>query len=72
MTDQFNEKISSLVDDELNDNDRQQIVSSMLADDEKCCCWERYHLISDAMKRKLPHVIDCQLSSRVMAELENE
>lgn len=76
MTDQFDENldknISSLVDGELGEDEHQQTVTSMLADDEKCYCWERYHLISDAMKRKLPRVIDCNLASRVMAELENE
>lgn len=72
MTDQFNEKISSLVDGELRETEHQQTVTSMLADEEKCCCWERYHLISNAMKRNLPHAIDCQFASRVKAEIENE
>jgi len=72
MTDQLNEKISSLVDGELNDVDSQQTVSILVGDKEKSCCWERYHLISDTIKRNLPRVVDCQLASRVMAELENE
>lgn len=72
MTDQFDEKISSLVDGELDDTEHQQTVNKILADEEKCCCWERYHLISSAMKRNLPRNIDCQFASRVRAELENE
>ncbi|WP_455199476.1 sigma-E factor negative regulatory protein [Kaarinaea lacus] len=72
LDDHVDEKISSLVDGELEESQHQQTVNSMLADEEKCCCWERYHLISDAMKGKLPRLVDCQLSSRVMAELENE
>ena len=72
MTDQFDEKISSLVDGELGEAEHQQTVTSMLTDEEKCCCWERYHLISNAMKRNLPHAIDCQFASRVKAEIDNE
>lgn len=76
MTDQFDDhlykNISSLVDGELSDAEHHQTVTSMLADKEKCRCWERYHLISNAIKRDLPNMIDCQFASRVMAELENE
>jgi len=72
MTDQFDEKISSLVDGELSESEHQQTVTSMLADKDKCRCWERYHLISNAIKRDLPNMIDCQFASRVMAEIENE
>lgn len=76
MTDQFDDhldkNISSLVDGELGEAEYQHTVSSLLANKDKSCCWERYHLISDTIKRNLPPVIDCQLASRVMAELENE
>ena len=72
MTDQFDEKISSLVDGELGEAEYQQTVTAMLADEEKCHCWERYHLISNAMKRNLPHAIDRQFASRVKAEIDNE
>ena len=66
------EQISSLVDGELNDADCHEMLESMLADKESSRCWERYHLISDTHKRNLPDIIDNQLASRVMAELENE
>lgn len=72
MTDQFDEKISSLVDGELSDIDRQHTVTTMLSDEEKRCCWERYHLISNALKNNLPRVIDSQFASRVKAEIEKE
>lgn len=69
---QSGERISSLVDGELDDIGCHEAVDSLLTDKESCQCWERYHLISDTLKRNLPDTIDCQLASRVMAELENE
>lgn len=72
MTDQSDERLSSLVDGELGDTDHHQALTSLISDEKRCQCWERYHLIGDTLKRNLPHAIDCQLASRVMAELENE
>ena len=68
---QSGERISSLVDGEFDDtlgNDIDHLVENKEASHR----WERYHLIGDALKRNLPPVIDSQLASRVMAELENE
>lgn len=66
------EQISSLVDGELDSIDPQLAIASMVADQKERLRWERYHLISDALKRELPVIIDSQLASRVMAELHNE
>lgn len=72
MKDQYDgEQISSLVDDELGDTDPRLAIETMLADQDARLRWERYHLVSDALKRDLPSIIDCQLASRVMAELHN-
>lgn len=72
MVQQSDERTSSLVDGEFNGQDPHAAVEVLLKDEEARGYWARYHLISDAMKRNLPGGIDRQLSSRVMAALENE
>jgi len=67
------EQLSSLVDGEFDEAiDVEQRLDHLLKDREASHRWERYHLIGDALKRNLPPVIDRQLASRVMAELEKE
>lgn len=72
MAQQSDERISSLVDGEFDGQDPHAAVEALLKDEEARGRWARYHLMSDAMKRNLPNGIDQQLSSRVMAALENE
>jgi len=72
-TEQSGERISSLIDDGLDDTlDVESCLDHLVENKEASHRWERYHLIGDALKRNLPPVIDSQLASRVMAELENE
>ncbi len=72
-SEQSGERISSLVDGEFDDTlDKESCLDHLVENREAGQCWERYHLISDALKRNLPRFIDNQLASRVMAELENE
>jgi sigma-E factor negative regulatory protein RseA len=70
---QSGEQMSSLVDGEVEgSSDGMKGLDHLVKDKEGHDRWERYHLIGDALKRNLPPVIDNQLASRVMAELENE
>ena len=72
-TEQSGERISSLMDGGLDDSvDVESCLDHLVENKEASHCWGRYHLIGDALKRNLPPVIDNQLASRVMAELENE
>lgn len=72
-TEQSGERISSLIDGEFDGAfDVDSCLDHLAENKEASHRWERYHLISDALKRNLPPVIDSQLASRVMAELENE
>ena len=72
MTNPSDEKISALVDGELDEHEHQSTVNELLADKNKRAVWQRYHLIGDTLKRSLPAGIDHSFSSRVMSELENE
>ncbi len=72
-TEQSGERISSLIDGEYDGAlDVDSCLDHLAENKEASHRWERYHLIGDALKRNLPPVIDSQLASRVMAELENE
>jgi len=66
------EQISILIDEELDGIDPHEAIAPMLVDQKRRLRWERYHLISDTLKKDLPDVIDCQLATRVMAELHKE
>jgi len=66
------ERISSLMDGELHGMERDGAVDDLLTDEAHRQCWERYHVIGDAMRGNLPGGFDSGLASRVMAALENE
>jgi len=63
------EQISSLVDDKKSD---QGIIDALVHDESLRRTWERYHLISDALKGHLPKRVDCTIASRVKARVMNE
>jgi len=72
MTNPSDERISALVDDELNEQECQSAVDELLSQGDKRAAWGRYHLLSLALKRRLPAGVDYNFSSRVMAALEDE
>ncbi len=72
MTQQSNERISALVDGEIGGQVPDAAVDVLLKGSEARECWARYHLMSDIIKRNQSGSIDQQLSSRVMAALEDE
>jgi len=72
MTNPSDERISALVDGEMDDQERQLAVNELLNQGDKREAWERYHLIGDTLKRGLPTGLEHGFSSRVMAALDNE
>lgn len=72
MNNQPDERLSTLLDGELDHTERSSALDTLIKDDALRQRWERYHLISDAMKRNLPRAIDNQLASRVMDALQDE
>ncbi len=72
MTNPSDERISALVDGELDAREHQASVDKLLAHSENRKVWGRYHLIGDALKRSLPQGMDHGFSSRVMVALNNE
>jgi len=72
MTNLSDERISALVDGELDEREHQTTVDKLLARSENRKVWGRYHVIGDTLKRSLPKGMDHGFSSRVMAALDDE
>lgn len=63
------EQISALMDGDL---EQQEILDQVSSDAELSGCWQRYHLIGDAMRRELPQAIHLDLADSIAAALEEE
>lgn len=72
MTNQFDERISSLLDGELDEQERLQTLTALERNPELRNRWERYHLASDAIRHSLPPGIDTGFAARVMQALDAE
>lgn len=72
MTNSSDERISALMDGELDESTRHDTADELLKKDEARHKWARYHLISDTLRQHLPAGMDKQFSSRVMAALDDE
>lgn len=66
------EKLSALMDAELDDLDMHRTLKGLAEDLELCNVWERYHVIRAAMTRQLGVLAEQGLAERVMARLEAE
>ena len=72
MSKKFNEQISALIDGEADHAEMQQIFDGLGKDRDACARWERYHLISDALKNNLPPHLGKGLAERVSEALRDE
>ncbi|HEC18100.1 MAG TPA: hypothetical protein ENI97_02015 [Gammaproteobacteria bacterium] len=72
MTNPSDERLSALLDGELDGQERQAALDKLLDSEHQRKAWGRYHLIGDTLKRSLPGGIDHGFSSRVMAALADE
>ena len=72
MTNSSDERISALMDGELDEQMQHSAMDELLNKTEARDTWARYHLISDTLRQHLPAGMDTQFSSRVMSALEDE
>lgn len=74
MNDNKREQLSALMDGEADSHEYDALVKSLCRKEspEQQGRWERYHLISDALKRNLPANLQHDLCARVSAALEDE
>ncbi|MFL6648179.1 MAG: sigma-E factor negative regulatory protein, partial [Sulfurifustaceae bacterium] len=64
------EKLSALVDAELDELDERRTLNALSHDTELRATWERYHLIRTVMARELGVLATPGLPERVMARLD--
>lgn len=72
MTNQLQQKVSELVDGELDAAERGQMYKTLKGNDDLRNDWSRYCLISDAIRRNLPDNPRHDLFKRVSQALESE
>lgn len=72
MSDTVSEKLSAFLDGELNGDEHRGVLNSMHADGDILTRFERYQLISDALRNNLPDVTLHGLVGRVSQALEHE
>ena len=72
MTDKIQEQISALVDDEIHDTELKTVITELTKNKASAECWQRYNLISDALRNNLPDAVEPDLARRVQLALENE
>ena len=72
MTNSSDERISALMDGELDEQMQHSAMDELLNKGEARDTWARYHLISDTLRQHLPVGMDKQFSSRVMSALDDE
>jgi sigma-E factor negative regulatory protein RseA len=66
------DKVSLLVDGELDGCDVPCVIQAMKSDEAARARWENYHLIRDALRGNLPRQIPVNLAARVSQALEHE
>lgn len=70
MADKTGEQLSALVDCECEMPELELAVRRLIKDPDLKARWQRYHLISDALKNNLPAVIDTDFSNRVSQAID--
>jgi len=68
----MNEKISALMDDELERAEGMKLLGELRQDVVAREQWRRYHLYAAAMREELPSTLDVDFHERVAAELKKE
>ncbi len=72
VTNQQNEHLSGLMDDEPADFSSAATLDKLCKDADLKGCWQRYHLIGDIMRERNIPSLSGDFSQRVMSALENE
>lgn len=74
MKDEMDEAeiVSSMVDNELTDHEVAQITKRMVQEKRLMAAWERYHLISDTLKKHLPPHVCSDFSQKIAQAIEHE
>ena len=66
------EKISALMDGELDSRERDIAIENIEVDPETMRSWQRYHIIGDTMRNTMPVAVKPDLAMKLNEMLENE
>ena len=72
MNDKVNEQISAWVDGELPERELELLLARMESDPALAARWEKYHLIQDALRNRLPARVDPGFAGRVQAAIAGD
>jgi sigma-E factor negative regulatory protein RseA len=68
----MNEELSALVDGESSELERERALRALRNDPAMKATWERYHLVSTAIRRELHMMVSPSVADRVQARLQDE
>jgi len=71
MNEEMNEKLSAMVDGEIDDQS-DQIIDTLIQNPSMRNTWWRYHLISDVLSRELSGYTDSRLADEISAKIKDE
>ena len=71
-TDDMKEKLSALVDNELDDLEERRVMAALEKDPDLRRTWERYHLVRSALHHELDVLIPRDMTERVAAQIGME
>ncbi|MBU6470693.1 MAG: sigma-E factor negative regulatory protein [Gammaproteobacteria bacterium] len=72
MTERLRGQVSALADNELPESEHELLLRRFATEGYLRHCWERYHLIGEAMRKSLPQVDTRGFADRIMQALAGE
>ena len=72
MSEEIRERLSALVDGELEEAQAGELIEHVLGDSELRLAWERYYFVTDAVRNKISEVAPGNLAQRVRQDVESE
>ncbi len=65
MTEKERKAISSLMDAEISAEKSREVFTEIMQNQDLTAVWQRYHLISDAIRRQLPKSVSMSLPDQI-------
>lgn len=69
MADKIGEQLSALMDSECEAVEVELALRRLAKDADLRARWQRYHLISDAMKNNIPEMLDADFAKRISSKI---
>ena len=72
MSEEMRERLSALVDGELEEAQAEELIEHVLSDSHLRLAWERYYFVTDAVRNKVSNIVPRNLAQRVRQHVESE